>query len=334
MISLIFSTNRKNPMFYEWFLPSLCNQTNAEERSQMECIFISYDEEALGKDYTVSPPKIAEVVYHNDLKIIQTTPKKSLYQGPTRKSKTQMFSPSSARNTGIILSRGDYLVFCDDVSILMPGWWAAVWQGYVNKRIVCGSYWKKNRMDVAGGCLISDGGENLMGRDSRWTLRGADKGPVLIPGTQMFGCSFGIPAKDIIQVNGFDELCDSIGGEDYHLGVRLNHAGKKIYYDKSMFTVESEELHNQPHLMWRDDRVLPMEEYNKKLYSSFSVHKRVQQGARTDSSHMLLDILYGTKQTQSRYNFYNIEECRSTGTLPAVPEIHHHWFDDKPLAEL
>lgn len=335
IISIIYSTNRQKPMFREWFLPSLCNQTNEDERRQIEIIFLSYDEECFGKDYTATPPEIQKETYYKELRIVQSKPKDSLYQGPKRRSKTEMFSPSSARNTGIILSKGDYLVFADDVSVLMPGWWAAVWQGYVNKRIVCGSYWKKFQMDVANGVLISDGGENLIGRDSRWNLPGVDKGPVLIQGTQMFGCSFGIPASDMIQVNGFDELCDSIGGEDYHLGVRLNNAGKKIYFDKTMYTVESEEMHNQPYLMLRDDRVIEDKGlYMKRLYEKFAVHKRIQPNGRQDSSHMLLDILYGTRQVASRYNFYSIEECRATGKLPGVPDIDKHWFDDKPLAEL
>lgn len=326
-ISIIYSTNRVEPKL-KWFFDSLFNQTNDEEREFIEIIIVRYPSGTMREDEIEASHKFPNVTV--------VAAKDSLYSGKGRKTKTEMFSASSARNTGIILSSGEYLVFVDDVSVLMPGWWAAVWQGYVNKRITCGSYWKHFEMDVANGVLVSSRAHDK-GRDSRWTLPGADRGPVLIQGTQLFGCSFAIPASDIIQVNGFDELCDSIGGEDYQLGVRLNNAGKKIFYDRSMYTVESEELHDpaiNPYRMLREDRLLDFNEYSNRLYTNFSVHKRIQPQGRTDSSHMILDILYGTRQTQARYNYYSLEECRALKKIPAVPDIEHHWFDEKALAEI
>jgi len=57
-----------------------------------------------------------------------------------------------------------------------------------------------------------------------------------------------------------------------------------------MYTIESEELHNQPYLMKRDDRVLSEGAYMKRL-NEFGVQFRFQPG-NWDSSHMILDILY------------------------------------------
>lgn len=319
-ISIIYSTNRKEPKI-NWFLDSLRNQTNEEERTFIEIIIIRHPEAVLNEE---------EKEAAKGFNVQVALPKDSLYAGPKRKSKTEMFSPSSARNTGIILSSGEYLVFVDDVSVLMPGWWAAVWQGYVNKRITCGSYWKQFDMVVENGNLVSSRPHD-MGRDSRWNLSNGK--PVKISGTQVFGCSLAIPASDIIGINGFDELCDSIGGEDYQLGIRLQHNGKTLWYDVSMYTVESEELHNQDYLMRREDRVLPKDKYMKQL-SGFGVDRRVQPNGNWDSSHMILDILYGTQQRQARYNYYNIDECRTQKKLPLVPEIDRHWFDAKMLSEI
>lgn len=306
-------------MFDEWFLPSLLNQTTEDERKDIEILFI----------YSEAKELLCRREFGFN-KILITGPKKNIYQGPYRKTKTEMFSPSNARNTGILLSEGTYLVFADDVAVLMPSWWNSVKEAAARNLIVCGSYQKHFEMEVENGVLVKSR-YHEMGKDSRWK-DGNDHHPVSIPGQSLFGCSLGIPAKDIIDVNGFDELCDSIGGEDYHLGIRLNNAGKKVWYDRRMLTIESEELHSQPFLMLRDDRLLPDGEYMKKL-KEFNVHRRLAPG-RPDSSHMILDILLGLRQTKTIYNNYSIAADRPNKYCFPPPDVTTHWFDNKPLAEI
>lgn len=327
-ISIVFSTNRVDPCF-DWLCDSLYNQTGPQDREILKIVFVDY---ALGRveDKTERHNKVINAV-NGRFNFTHTTPKPSLYQGERRKTKTEFFSPANARNTGYMFSEGEYVVFVDDVAVLMPGWWAAVWQAYIHKRITCGSYWKHFNMHVENGNLLrSDAHEK--GRDSRWFLKGTDRGAVVIPGGSMFGCSFGITAEAFESVNGFDELCDSVGGEDYQFGIRLNNAGHKIYYDRTMYSIESEELHNQDYLMLRDDRLLSDDDYMKRL-NELGISSRHLAG-RADSSHMILDILHGKGLKRSFYNNYDVGECRREKRLPDVPEVTTHWFDHKQLSEL
>lgn len=319
-ISIIYSTNRVDPKF-DWFVLSLDNQINDSDKDAVEIILVNYT----CKFYMDNEP--LDKFEINGFNVIKSSPKPNIYQGQQRKTTGEYFSPANARNTGALLSSGEYLVFVDDVSILMPGWFDEVKKAASENKIVCGAYQKHFEMVVENGNLISSRKHDA-GIDSRWGLGEYAK----ITGQQLFGCSFGIPAKDFIEVNGFDEICDSIGGEDYQLGIRLNNAGKEIFYNRKMLTIESEELHNQPYLMKREDRVLSPDEYMKKLIS-FGVHKRHRQG-NWDSSHMILDILYGTKQIKSIGNNYSIEADRPSKYFVPVPDTEVHWFDGKLLSEM
>lgn len=317
MISIIYSTNRIEPRF-EWFIQSLWVQTTPQERQDIEIIYIDY-----------CKGQRAPIEVNGEFKIIHAAPKPNIYQGPLRKTTGEYFSPASARNTGVLLSQGDYIVFVDDVSILMPGWWDAVKRNARRGITVTGSYQKHFEMVVEDGQLVSSRAHD-MGKDSRWSMGGSD--PMKLTGSILFGCSLGIPSDVIMAVNGFDEICDSIGGEDYHLGIRLNHSGVAVYYDRQMMTVESEELHNQPYLMKREDRVLPQDQYMERL-KYYGVSKRHYNG-NWDSSHMILDILYGTKQKWTIGNNYNIAKDRPHKMLFPMSQDSLHWFDKKPLIEM
>lgn len=317
MISIIYSSNRIEPKF-EWFIQSLWGQTTPQERADIEVIFIDYCKEERG-----------HIEVNGEFKIIHSKPKDNIYQGDKRKTKGEYFSPASARNTGVLLSSGDYIVFVDDVSVLMPGWWDAVKRNARRGLVVSGSYEKHFEMVVKDGVIVSSRGHQ-MGRDSRWGMGGNE--PVKLTGSILFGCSLGLPSQVMLAVNGFDEICDSIGGEDYHLGIRLNHAGFNVYYDRNMMTVESEELHNQPYLMKREDRVMDAEKYMERL-KEFGVTKRHYIG-NWDSSHMIIDILYGQRQKWTIGNNFNMSKDRPHKMLFPMAEDTLHWFDRKPLIEM
>lgn len=314
--SIIYLTNRVNPKF-EWFIHSLNNQVGESEKSEIEIIVVDALKEERSFDSL-------------GFKLIHSLPKPNIYQGKDRKTKTEMFAASNARNTGILLSSGSYIVFADDVAVLMPTWWTAVKDGHKYSRIICGAYQKHFDMIVEKGVLVSSRFHQA-GNDSRWNF-GSDSGPVQISGQSLFGCSLAIPAKDILDINGFDELCDSIGGEDYHLGIRLENNGKRIHYDRRMFTIESEELHNQPKLMLRDDRLLDAPSYNAKL-KDFGVKFRKAPG-RCDSSHMVLDILLGLRQKWTIGNNFNMAADREHHYFFPPADVHAHWFDGKLLCEI
>lgn len=307
--SIIYLTNRQEPKF-EWFVDSLYNQTTEEDRQHIELIVV---DSVLNVDESSRRQQLTEKVAGR-FAVNHVKPQDNFYQGPNRKTKTEMFSPANARNTGVKYASAPYIVFVDDVSVLMPSWWPKVKQLSGGGSIVCGSYQKHFEMNVESGHLVSSR-QHQAGMDSRWNI-GIDGGTVQIAGTQLFGSSVGMPKEIFNQMGGFDDLCDSIGGEDYQFGIRLTHARHKIFYDRQMFTIESEELHNQPYLMLRDDRVLSPDAYMERL-RQLGINRRYADG-NWDSSHMILDILYGT------------EQIKPYGAGDGVK----HWFDGKLLNEL
>ena len=194
-----------------------------------------------------------------------------------------------------------------------------------------GAYRKCWDMHVERGVLESCRREDS-GIDSRWTLGDARRA-VQVGGGQLFGASIGAPRDLLLQLNGFDELCDSIGGEDWQLGLRLELAGVPIWYDRRMLSIESEELHHLGTPFQRVDRTLAPAAYMERL-EEFGVRHRRVSGA-CDSSHMLLDIAFGTGSPSTQGNYYwlaDLEASTLEATVPRFPR--RHWFDGVSLSEL
>jgi hypothetical protein len=263
--------------------------------------------------------------------LVHVPPKDGLYQGPHRQTAGEYFSAANARNTALAVARGAYIVFVDDLSVLMPGWYAraacAAAEGYV----VAGAYQKHTCMVVEDGVLTSSQSDPA-GIDSRWS-HGSDEAAVPASGGWLYGCSFGAPVETLLAVNGLDELCDAIGGEDYQLGLRLERAGASIRYDRRMWTMESEDLHDQPFAMKRINPTLPTDRYMEKL-ARYGVPARATSGS-TDASFMILDILYGRGDTWTVLNGYDISHVRRSGSFPSPRDMPAtFWFDDTPLSEM
>jgi hypothetical protein len=123
----------------------------------------------------------------------------------------------------------------------MPGWLESVCHAHENGYIACGAYEKVQKLVVEDG-ITKSFVRASHGRDSRCD----DKLPLEprpVHGGSLFGCSMALPVKAMLEINGFDEDCDSMGSEDYIFGLMLQHAHYKLYYYPRMLTWESEEDH-------------------------------------------------------------------------------------------
>lgn len=305
---------------HDWFADSLGAQIRGDE--DLEVVFV---------DALHAPERTEQLerVVAGRFPFRHVAPKPTPYNGPYRLTRRDFHSGSSVRNTGIVYARGSYVVFVDDLTVLAPTWLDEVVGAANAGVVVAGSYAKHREMDVRRGVLCSSRPSSL---DVRWD-QGRDDRPVPILGSQLYGCSFGAPRSLLVRVNGSDELCDSIGGEDYHLGMRLEWAGVPILYSRRMHTIESEELHDQGTPFVRLDKVLEPDAYLERL-RSFGVPQRSTDGP-CDSSHMILDILLGSRELRSIGNAYDLAELTPAdlADLPrSFPE--RHWFDHQPLAEM
>jgi glycosyltransferase involved in cell wall biosynthesis len=249
--------------------------------------------------------------------------------GPHRLTTRDYMATSSARNTAAVYAQGSYLVYADDCSVVLPGWWEAVRRAAAAGEVVAGAYQKHWDMHVIGGELVRS---RVGGIDSRWDLGDPDS-RVPITGGQLFGSSFGLPRQLLMAVNGLDELCDPVGGEDYQLGMRLAWSGAPIWYDRAMVTIESEDLHRQSPSPTRIDKSTDLETYMATL-RRFGVEQRTVHG-NLDSSSLIVDLMYGLRPFRSLGNHYELvglDEDNLDATRSGFPV--RHWFDGQPLAEL
>ena len=151
------------------------------------------------------------------------------------------FDASGTRNTGFIVCNTEYIVFVDDLSVLMPGWlsyhkWAAE-----NKLIFAGAYNKVSDIVFENNVFKSYKGSDI---DCRLTSQLTDES-ISIGGGWIFGANSGFPMEYIEKVNGYDEYLARRGCEDCNIGVRLENAGykSKMFYNKNCLIIEDDYLH-------------------------------------------------------------------------------------------
>lgn len=299
MLSFIFCTCRKDPKF-EWFVDSLYNQVveNSFDPSKIQIVLVDFE-----LQYDSSRIEQFKAIAHNKFELTHVEPKPSPYQGKYRLTSKNYFTASNARNTGVCYAKHDYIYFIDDLSVLKPGSFKHMLDYATKKIVVNFSYKKVFELSVESGNI----------RKMRETVSGTDcrvqQGPPFreIKGLQFYGYS-GCPTEEILKVNGYDEICTSMGGEDYQCGVRLEKKGTKIYYSSNVMFFESEEHADQGNVFIRRDPLLPAQLYSQ-LLKKYDVKTRYVEG-RTDLSHFVLDLLTRNKFWTEGNNF-NLTELRT-----------------------
>lgn len=241
-------------------------------------------------------------------------PKPNVWNGPHRLTKEDWFAMASARNTAICLCKTSHICFVDDLSVLQPGWLDAVKEAVDGNYIGCGAYHKARNMVVKNGLVVSyDAPVGESGVDDR--LKRVDKDVSECNGGWLYGASFVAPLEDLLDVGALPEICDSLGSEDYCLGIALQNAGKHLKFDRRMMTFESEELHFAEWPMKRTDKGV----------------------SPNDKSHALLNI---AKQSKYFPNFYPggiraLREFVQAGNpFPVVLEPKHDFYDGQPISEM
>jgi hypothetical protein len=241
MISVVIVTSRKDNRL-EWLFESIARQIPQGEQNQFQFIVVDrFADEEGRKEAT----KIKfQVAFGLDSNFVHLSPKPTPWQGSSRLTKEEYFSPANARNTGLCLAKGEYVIFADDISVALPTWLAAAQNIVSRGEIALGAYRKVKSMEVSDG-LIKAFEDHPSGHDCRWHI-GRDDSDVEVPPGMLFGCSVGGPIEAFLSVNGFDERCDAmgIGGEDTMMGLMLQRRGHKLMYSRRMLTYESEELHH------------------------------------------------------------------------------------------
>lgn len=317
-VSVVYSTFRDEPGF-EWFASGLARQLGDDH---VEVIVV----DGSGLDRAEELRSAAGGAFD----VVRVPAKPTVMNGPHRRTSRDLHAASSARNTGLVAASQPYVVFVDDCSVPGPRWWESVREASRQHYVVGGSYEKRSGMVVEDGRLTAG---TTTGRDVRWD-DGDDRMVVPIPASHLFGCTIGAPREALVEVNGFDEICDGTGGEDCQLGLRLEHAGHRLFYDRSMMTVESEDLHaGRGQSVGRVDPRTTPEAYMA-LLARHGVDRRATTGGH-DASHLVLDLVLGLRSAASLGNHYDLAALTVEdldGTADDLPE--RYWFDGRPFDEL
>jgi len=159
---------------------------------------------------------------HPQIAVARVAPKPNPWQGPQRLTRRDWWAASSARNTGIAIARMEYIAFLDDRTRLGSTWLSRVREARRSGAVVAGSY------DVINdGRFIVDHRRVLCPRSRR-----------NCGGDWLYGGSFCLPLAWLLDVNGFEEGCDGLAGEDCVLGRMLVHAGYRIDFDAHMKSIK------------------------------------------------------------------------------------------------
>lgn len=284
-ITIAYFTARRNCR-WQWFVDGLCRQASPEDLAQMQIVFV--DAHLWGLAHEAADLyfrrdgrfPLADTAHHNwrrrdelaeivrgRFNYLHIPPAPCAWQGPFRLTQKDWFCAANSRNTAFIVAEKPYIVCVDDLSVLGPIWLAQVRHAAASGYVVCGAYKKLLNMKVEDGQLI-EWTDHPSGVDSRWGC-GSDTGIVPWQGSDMYGCSFGVPAHLVDAVDGNDSYGNGSGAEDYDFGIRLERAGAKFFYNRNMVTYESEEGHHEEPSLPRDAKFVTVDRLPESLRPSY-----------------------------------------------------------------
>lgn len=311
-LTICYVTSRKDCKF-EWFAQSLWREAGGRFIDLQVIVVDFYAQVLPWHNWTAQDVQDRRDQFARMMQapLVHVNPKPTVWSGPHRLTTQDYFAAANTRNTGIALASSDHIAFCDDLSVLKPGWLSAVRHAIAGNYICCGAYRKVVNLKVENGNIISFDDYKL-GHDYRW-LGGNDSKAMKCPPQWFCGCSLVAPMEAFLKINGYPESSDSLGYEDCITGQLISRHGYDFRYDRRMMTYESEPDHHFGYIMKRED---PGESPN-------------------DMSHALLAMLASSNHSGNNYDLRELRQKVLAGEAFPVSKIpEHRWFDGKPLREL
>lgn len=320
LLSVGYITARKEPRF-DWFFHSLRGQLKHSDDLEIIIIdFFAQPCDGWTKDDVEERRKKIDAEsngINNFIPLYWGPPKPTVWQGPNRLPKENWWAASNARNSVLCEVRGEWWAQLDDRCVLQPHWMKAVRAAMAGNYAACGPYEKRTGVTVEHG-YIKNGGI-VTGQDSRWEyvyknyLPKGMKTPFSCPGEWWYSCSTVLPTEWALRVNGYDETCDSSGGEDSIFGLMLQNNGYPIYYDSRLAIVEdrSDDAMAEP-MVRRDKGQSP-----------------------NDKSHALLAKLRGQRRAQHPWDVRQMRaDHQRGGPWPTSIWPAIDWYDGQPVKEM
>lgn len=310
MLTCAYITCRREPMV-NWFFDSLHAQCHGDY-SNIKIVVVDF--------YADHPGRREDFKAKAHCDITHIPPMPNVWTGPHRLTKDNMFAAATFRNTALCVSPDGYIVFVDDLSVLLPGWLKEVRDAEEQGFIACGAYQKVLGLEVDLAGNVQGYREFPPGKDTRCGQVFTDN-PVPCGGSWCYGASLGVPVETALSVNGFDTRANIIGGEDYIFGIMLEKRGQPIRFCPRMGTFESEERHHLPGEHFK--RIIkPGTTASGNFDSSHVILRKVQSGewsradAQPDLRALRQSVLFDNQP------------------FPIPTEPTRDWFDGQPLGEL
>jgi len=285
--SIVYITGRAEPRL-DWLIEDL--ETQAIPSDDLELIVVDARGRTAADIGYRSTPSIT--------RLVEATPKPCVWQGAQRVTRQDWWAVSNARNTGIALATRDYLAFLDDRCHLRPTWLAALRKAERERvSAIAGSYTKQE-----------DGRTSIDHRLQRYPdgLRNCGGG-------WLYGCSMALPLPWLLEVNGFEEGCDGLSGEDYILGLMLSRLGRRIDFRPEL-GVDQERSASYRHDLVRRDKGVSPHDKSHAAVARFGVRAKTEF---TPDLQVMRDRI------------------RSGLGFPDVPrEEHRDWYDGQPVQEM
>jgi glycosyltransferase involved in cell wall biosynthesis len=242
-------------------------------------------------------------------------PKPTIWQGSHRVTACDFWAMSSARNTAIVYAHHDYVAFVDDRCRPGPGWLAAIRRGERERScVVVGPYDKHE--DVGGEPQVSIDHRTIMAKKiGRPAGVGAAPERIACGGSWLFGGNFCLPLAWLLEVNGFEEGCDSVGGEDYILGLMLENRGRKIELDPAMHIEQDRRGLSHGHPLPRLDKGI----------------------SPRDKSHAMNDRFRHRTHTEFTSDLRALRELAQAGKPLPIPDPsidYRDWYDGAPIRDM
>ena len=312
-LTIAYITFRKNPRF-EWFVWTLKREMRSMpdvDHSGLEIIVVDGRRQA-------GSPRLEGDFDHTVARIVSTPPKPTPWQGEYRQTSKDYFAAANTRNTALALAKNPHVVFVDDLSALLPGWLKAHYYAAETRRVLAGSTCKNIDVAVTPEGDVAYGVLHTPGQDARLKLTSTEWNRC--SGQWLYGGTFSVPLELALDVNGVDEINDSIGGEDYDFGLRLERAGGEVWFCKTCGTIEDEMAHHAE---------APMVRLDKPWFGSDGPYS---------SNYLLNTLMRDPGIVRARGNDFNLrvlrESLRNSGEWPKPPPGVRHWVDGQLLSEM